>query len=127
MFKLKSDLRVVDSSGDLIKSVITPRGIQIFYRSDNRELLVLNKMSRSVNVDGKYYDFKALEGLHGWSVALPSGQHKATIVSRGSMEYILVVASLLVSNMIILISALSIAGLIFIYLIVRRKTVRHKK
>jgi hypothetical protein len=123
MTRLRAQARVVDLTGDLLRSSVTPRGLTVQYRSPRRAHLVLSRAPRSLRLDGRRLDVEAIEGLRGWTVALPSGIHNVQVTTRGPTELALVWASLLLSNAIVLVSLISIAalGTIFIAVVWRSK------
>ncbi|MFP4379056.1 MAG: DUF2334 domain-containing protein [Candidatus Sumerlaeia bacterium] len=121
---LKSEARVLDCSSDLLKADVTKQGIDIAWRGKQRAFVILNEKPRQVMIDGKKIDAQADKALRGWRIVLPAGEQEATIQTRGLLSYILVSLSLLLSNAIVLISVVTIAGLVLMILFIKLR--RHR-
>jgi hypothetical protein len=109
---LKSKARLVDCSADLIGTAVTSLGLEITYWSDRRTTLVVNEKPLDIALDGERVPNKSVQGLPGWSVMVPAGNHTVSVRTRTITELLLVFASLVVSNTIQVISLVAVSSLI---------------
>jgi len=121
---LKSNTRLAACSADIMNTRVLARGISVSYDAGRRVLLVVNEEPRTVYVDGRQIDFTTEKGLLGWVLALPSGAHTATIITRGLAEFMVNSASIVLSNTIIAISLCAVSALVFMFVATH---VRHKR
>jgi len=121
---LKSDTRLVDCSGDLLKTEVRILGLDVTYWSNRRAALVVSEKPLAVYVDGVKTDRRSEKGLPGWGLMVPQGRHTVTVKTRTVSDVFLVILSLILSNTILLVSVIAIAALILIAAVTatRRKT-----
>ncbi|NQU42754.1 hypothetical protein HQ520_05680, partial [bacterium] len=119
ILQMKAKARLVDFSGDLLDSRLTNRGLEFSYRSHGVTYAVISQMPHAVRIDGERVVLQGEFGLRGWSLPLPAGQHEVQVLTRGWVRYGLMSASFLLSNAIVIISALTALGLIGILLVTR--------
>lgn len=118
-----SPTRVAECSGDLLQGSINRRGVEVEYNSDRRTVMVFTDQPRSIEIDNKHYATQPEKGVLGWSVVLPAGRHTVQVTTRGVLDLTIIWLSLLLSNVIVLVSLCSLAaiGAIFIIIIMRSK------
>jgi hypothetical protein len=126
---IKSRARLVDISADLLKTVVTSLGLEVTYWADRRSVIVFNKKPLTVTFDGVKTKIRTEEGQLGWAMMLPKGKHTVYIKTRTLVDLLLVIASLAVSNTILLISLVAISILTFIAVVtvIRTKTRKMKR
>jgi len=124
---LKSKARLVDCTGDLLRSKVTWRGINVDCRTDKRAVLVINEKPLAIFLNDVQIKANTEKGLRGWSITLPSGYHSVKIITRGNLNLILTLLSLAISNAIVAISAIAIFALFLIVGIRRIRSRIHSK
>jgi len=121
---MASKTRIAEFSGDLLQQHLSTTGLQFAYRSLEKALAVMTEAPIAISLDGRPAQLPVMQGLRGFTVELPSGEHQVAIRTRGMDEVTLAWGSLLMSNAILIISATAIIGFGLVMLIVR---LRRKK
>jgi uncharacterized protein YdaL len=116
----ESSTRIIDFSGNLLDVEVQSRGIEVNYRTKRRAVLVVSEEPLAAYVDGKPVTLNKEKSMRGWVVALPEGRHKAKLITQGVFDFLLILFSVAISNLIVLISVLAITGLLAVYIITRR-------
>ncbi len=122
--RLKSKTRVLDFSENILKTQTGWRGLIIEYQSQRNAYLVINEMPSVIKINGEKSNISMEKGLKGWTLPVPARHNRLEIITRSRSGLVLEVASLAVSNVIVLISALAIlfmAGMFIIIHFRRRK------
>jgi uncharacterized protein YdaL len=121
---LKSRARVVDFSGDILKTRTGWRGLAVEYRSEKNAYLVINQMPSVIRINGKKSNIQLEKGLKGWTLPVPAGHNRTEIITRSRSGLVIEIASLAMSNVIVLISTLAILFMVVIFIVIhfrRRK------
>ena len=113
----------MDLSGELISAHSISRGMQIQYRSTVPNNVIVSNKPIEIKVDDETLEFSFEGGDQGYSVRLPAGLHTAKIFTQTSGAQTLKCASMVISEIIVILGLL--AGLIlsglFIHSSVKRR------
>ncbi|MEN6625818.1 MAG: DUF2334 domain-containing protein [Candidatus Sumerlaeia bacterium] len=115
-----SRTRIVECSGDLVWSAVTRRGLDLEYDSARRTLLVVTDQPRSIEVDSRHFEARPEKGMLGWTVELPPGRHTVQVTTRGVLDLAIIWLSLLLSNVIVVVSLCSLLAIGTIFIIINR-------
>ncbi len=122
--KFKSDVRLVELSGELLDAQSISRGIEITYRSDAPNILVLSENPISIIINEEELNIPAIKGELGYSLRLPAGEHTVTIYTQTNGTQTLKYTSVVISGMIVILGIL--AGL-FLSTLYLQNTIRRKR
>ena len=122
---MTSKTRIADFTGDLLEQRLSTTGLEFTYRDRQKSLMVLTENPIDIALDGKNVKASVAQGVRGFTLQLPSGEHQVAIRTRGMSEVSLAWGSLLLSNIIIIISVSAILCFAVVMLVVhsRRKKV----
>ncbi|MSO22632.1 MAG: hypothetical protein EXQ58_05120 [Acidobacteria bacterium] len=88
--------------GKLLEGRATPRGLQFRYAASTRAVALLSKQPYQVWLDGREFTTKPGFYQGDWSVNLPPGNHQVEILANSPAYFLLDLASLFSSSMIVL-------------------------
>jgi uncharacterized protein YdaL len=88
--------------GELLEGRTTPRGLQFRYAASTRAVALLSKQPYQVWLDGRVFATKPGYYQGDWSVNLPPGNHQVEILANSPAYFLLDLASLFSSSMIVL-------------------------
>ena len=111
---LNTPTRLVDITGELTSCRLNHHGIEISYRSEVRNHIVVNERPRKVLVDNTVYPCGVKRGKGGFTVILPAGSHQVRIMTRSTGAMSVRNFSMIASVTIVIISIL--AGLVLMTL-----------
>lgn len=117
--------RIIDCSAEILGCEIGKRGLSVLYDSPkNAAFILISEEPRKIVVDVKITDGKPkiIKGILGWSIELPQGRHNVRIITRSYFDLLLLMASLSLSNIIIILSSIAILGLAAIFIRSKLKT-----
>jgi uncharacterized protein YdaL len=115
-------LRLKSFPSELLAGGLTQRGLRLEYAAPTRALALLNKRPYRVFVDGQEFEAKTTYSQGDWSLLLPSGSHQVEIYANSPANFILDVASLFSSSLIVFLGFIVGALLLGLYsaIILRR-------
>lgn len=87
--------------GELLDGALTQRGLRFRYSAPTRAVALLSKQPYQVWIDGKEFSFKAGFYQGDWSVNLPPGEHSVEILANSLAYFLLDLASLFSSSLIV--------------------------
>jgi hypothetical protein len=111
--------RIMSSTGRLKSINYGMRDATIEYESDTRMLISLSNMPSAVTVDDKPIEFIVMKGTDCFSIFLPDGVHKATIITGDRFAYSINVTSFWSTTAIAVFSALAISILLLMYIFLK--------
>ncbi len=125
---LKSKTRIVDFSEDILKTQTGWRGLTVEYQAGKKAYLVLNERPTEIRINEKKSNIQMEKGLKGWTLPVPAGQNRLDIITRSRSGLALEMASLAMSNAIVLVSSLAILfmAVMFVIIHIRRRKLREK-
>jgi uncharacterized protein YdaL len=107
--------RIMSSTGEILSISYGLRDVTLQYKSDQRMLISLSNMPTTVTVDGEILDVTVMKGNDCYSIFLPHGIHRATIVTGDKFAYGINITSFWSTTAIALFSALAISLLLLMY------------
>jgi hypothetical protein len=102
------------------------REIEIDYESDRRAILSLNGEPTALMVDGQSYPCSPLTGDDCYSIVLPTGAHRATIITGDFVTYGVNLTSFWSTTAITLFGSVGVFSLVAMYLtthVIRRRMI----
>lgn len=122
---LKSSARIVDISGELETCTMNGQGIEISYHSPIRNYIIVNEEPKEIYVDGNKFTAEINQGIPGYSIQLPQGNHSIKIFTETKAGSSRNNISILGSFLIVSLSILAGSVLLILYTIRFRRR-RHE-
>ncbi len=113
--KIKTSTRLFDISGELESCKLLSRGIELSYRSDVKNYILVNEEPREIYVDDLHYDAEIVQGIQGFSVQLPSGSHRVRLLTSSVGSTSLKNMSIVISVFIVSLSTIAGSILFILY------------
>ena len=114
--KFKSDVRLVDISGELVRAESISRGMKVQYRSRVPNIIVLSQAPIQVLLDDKQIENESLKGELGYSLRLPAGEHQVTFYTQTGSTQTTKYASVFISGLIVVLGAFAGVYLTSLYI-----------
>ena len=115
--------RLHSISGELLDADVTRRGLEFSYDSPGRCLAVFNKQPYRVRVDGREWSSVPLYSRGEWALVLPAGRHSVDVVANETAVFVVEVASLFSSWLIVAFGTVSCGAMAGLYAFVRLQRV----
>jgi uncharacterized protein YdaL len=118
--------RIISFTGNILSASYGMREIEIHYESDRRAILSLNGEPTALMVDGQSYPCSPLTGDDCYSIVLPTGAHRATIITGDFVTYGVNLTSFWSTTAITLFGSVGVFSLVAMYLtthVIRRRMI----
>ncbi|MCJ7813429.1 polysaccharide deacetylase family protein, partial [bacterium] len=114
--KIKTATRLIDISGELESCKLLSRGIELSYKSDVKNYVIINEKPQKVYVDDAPYNAEIVEGIQGFSIKLPPGSHQVRVLTSSFGSTSLKNMSIVISVFIVSLSTIAGSVLFILYL-----------
>lgn len=116
--------QILSISGNLTHVNYQMRKIDFNYTSQGRCLVAFSHKPSSVVVDGYVYKTEVMRGNDCYTILLPNGNHKVTVITGNAFSYGISLTSLWSTNAIVIYGLLAVFMMVIMYLwlkILKRK------